>query len=120
MALALGIGASTAIFSVVNAVLLRPLPYPDASRIVIFETSSTAGPIVSAASPARFNFWREQVTTIADISAYRFGRTSLTGVDHPEQVRSGLVTSDYFRLFGEKTELLRRMKIAPKVEMSSS
>src|SRR5437899_191426 len=107
MALALGIGASTAIFSVVNAVSLRPLPYPFSDRIVVFGTSSPAGPTVLSASPVQFNFWREQSTTFEDIAAYRFGRISMTGVDHPEQIRSALVTSNYFRLFGEKVSLGR-------------
>ncbi|HXB72546.1 MAG TPA: ABC transporter permease [Candidatus Acidoferrales bacterium] len=102
MALALGIGAGTAIFSVVNAVLLRPLPYPDSDRIVVFATSSPAGPRVAAASPVEFNFWREQAITFQDICAYRFGRISMTDVDRPEQIRSAFVTSGYFRLFGEK------------------
>jgi putative ABC transport system permease protein len=107
MALALGIGASVAIFSVVNAVLLRPLPYPDPDRIVILGTSSPAGPVVSSASPVEFNFWREQATTLQDISAYRFGRISMTGGDRPEQIRSALVTAAYFHLFGQKVALGR-------------
>src|ERR1700730_365722 len=102
IALALGIGAGTAIFSVVNAVLLRPLPYPDSDRIVVFATTSPAGTRVAAAAPVEFNFWREQAITFQDICAYRFGRISMTGVDRPEQIRSAFVTSGYFRLFGEK------------------
>jgi hypothetical protein len=100
-ALALGIGASTAIFSVVNAVLLRPLPYPDADRIVVFATASPMSRLVSSASPLELNFWREQAVTFQNISAYRFSRISMTGVDHPEQIRAALVTSAYFHLFGE-------------------
>jgi putative ABC transport system permease protein len=101
-ALALGIGASAAIFSVVNAVLLRPLPYPASDRIILFGIASPTGPTVWSASPIEFNVWRAQSTTFEDIAAYRFGRISLTGVDHPEQIRSALVTSAYFRLFGAK------------------
>jgi putative ABC transport system permease protein len=96
VALALGIGTTTAIFSVVNAVLLRPLPYPDPGRIVFLNTS-----VHGAASPIKFNFWRTHSRTLQDISAYRFGRVNLTGIDYPEQVRSADVTSDYFRLFGQ-------------------
>lgn len=102
MALALGIGASTAIFSVVNAVLLRPLPYPASDRIAILGVASPAGPMVFSASPLQFNFWREQAATFEDMAAYRFGWISMTGVDHPEQIRSAWVTSSYFRLFGAK------------------
>lgn len=101
LALALGIGASTAIFSVVNAVLLRPLPYPEPDRIAVFATSSPAGEWETAASPVEFNFWREQATAYQDICAYRYGRISRTG-DRPQQLRSASVTSGYFRLFGER------------------
>jgi putative ABC transport system permease protein len=92
-ALALGIGANTAIFSVVSAVLLRPLPYPDSGRIVTFTNAQP--------SPAKFNVWREQTNAFQDISAYRFGRVNLTRVDHPEQVQAAFVSASYFRLFGQ-------------------
>jgi predicted permease len=94
IALALGIGATTAIFSVVSAVLLRPLPYPGSNRIVVI---TTAG----AASPVKFNFLRAWSNTFQDITAGRFGRVNLTGVEYPEQIRSAQVTAEYFRLFGQ-------------------
>lgn len=70
-------GATTAIFSVVSAALLRPLPYPDPNRIVVV---TTAGP----ASLVKFNFLRAQNTTLQDIAACRFGRVNLAGVEYPE------------------------------------
>ncbi len=94
LALGLGIGSTTAIFSVVNAVLLRPLPYPDAGRIALLQTAG-------AASPVKFNFLRAHTDSLVDMAAYRFGRANLTGVDNPEQIRSAQVTADYFRLFGQ-------------------
>ena len=100
-ALALGIGANTAIFSIVSAVLLRPLPYTDADRIVVFKTPSRQGSGVAAASPTRFNVWREQTSVFEDVAAYRYGRINMTGVDHPEQVESVFVSANYFRLFGQ-------------------
>src|SRR3954469_22649035 len=69
-ALALGIGATTAVFSVVNAILLRPFPYPDADRIVLFMNTSPngSGP---GASPAKFAHWRRQTSVVEDASAFR-------------------------------------------------
>jgi putative ABC transport system permease protein len=98
--LALGIGAGTAIFSVVNAVLLKPLSYPNPDRIVQFLLKFPEGPRPSS-SIADFRLWREQTSAFQDVSAYDFVGLglSLTG-DVPEQVRGVHVTADYFRLFG--------------------
>ena len=99
-ALALGIGATTAIFSVVNTVLLKPLTYPDSDRIVQFMLTSPDGS-GSSASVTNFHLWQEQTKVFQDISAYDFAGIglNLTGVV-PEQVHGLHVTADYFRLFG--------------------
>jgi putative ABC transport system permease protein len=97
VALALGIGASTSIFSVLNAVLLRPLPFTEPERLVVFDTRNGGG-LVS--SPAKYNFWREQTSLVQDISAFRFGALNLTGGSNPEQIGSAHVSADFFRLFG--------------------
>src|SRR3954453_16374814 len=98
-ALAVGIGSNTAIFSVVNTVLLKPPPFPDSDRIVMFMNTSPQGQ-GSAASPAKFNHWRDQSSVVQDVSAFRTGVVNLTGGDVPEQLRSAQVSADYFRLFG--------------------
>jgi predicted permease len=98
-ALALGIGANTAIFSVVNAVLLKPLPFPDADRLVMMMSTSPQGQ-GSAGSPAKFMHWRAQTQAVRDVSAFRTGVVNYTGAATPEQLRSAQVSADYFRLFG--------------------
>src|SRR2546425_5099525 len=97
-ALALGIGANTAIFSVVNAVLLRPLPYPDPDRLVMFLNTSPQGS-GPGASPTKFTIWRRQTTVVQDISAYRFSVVNLTEGDS-EQIATAHVSADFFRLLG--------------------
>lgn len=101
-ALTLGIGVNTAIFSVVNAVLLRPVSFPDPDRLVVFMNTSPqgAGP---AASPAKFHHYREQTAVVQDVSAYRTGVVNYTGGSMVEQLRSGQVSADFFRLFGAPT-----------------
>ena len=97
--LALGIGANTAVFSVVNAILLKPVPFPDPDRIVVFMNTSPQGS-GPACSPAKFQHYREQTSVVEDVSAFRTGVVNLTGGAFPEQLQSGQVSADYFRLFG--------------------
>ena len=98
-ALALGIGTNTAIFSVVNRVLLKSVAAPDPDKIVVLGSTRLNGPPIGG-SPTRFNLWREQTRLFQDISAYRYGSMNLTGVEAPEQVQMAQVSADYFRLFG--------------------
>ena len=99
-ALTLGIGVNTAIFSVVNAVLLRPVLFPDPDRLIVFMNTSAEGPGGPAASPAKFQHYREQTSVVQDVSVYRTGVVNYTGGGFPEQLRSGQVSADFFRLFG--------------------
>ena len=98
-ALALGIGATTAIFSVVNAVLLRPLSMPDADRVVMFMNQTPQGS-GGGASPAKFQHYRQQSDVADAVSAFRSGVVNYTGGGEPEQLRLGQVSADFFRLFG--------------------
>src|SRR6185312_10348831 len=100
LALALGIGANTAVFSVVDAVLLKPLTYRDPGRIVCFMFTSTQGSSVGA-SPVDFNTWRAQTSVFEDVAAYdlRGSGFNLTG-PVPEQVHGLRASQAYFRLFG--------------------
>jgi putative ABC transport system permease protein len=97
--LALGIGVNTAVFSVVNAVLLKPIPFPDPDRLVMFMNTSPQGS-GPACSPAKFQHHREQTSVTEDVSAFRTGVVNLTGGAFPEQLQSGQVSSDFFHLFG--------------------
>ncbi len=98
-ALALGIGATTAVFSVVNAVLLKPAPFPDPDRIVWLQAVAPEGRN-QGGSPAKFAWWRTQSEVLDDVSAFRTGRINDTGGDTPEQLRWAQVSAAYFRLFG--------------------
>jgi hypothetical protein len=98
--LALEIGASTAIFSVVNAVLLEPLPFPDPDRIVTLMNSGPQGSF-SAASVPKYNVWRRQTQVLSDIAAFDTGGPgiNLSG-DRPEQVKGIHASHEFFHLFG--------------------
>jgi putative ABC transport system permease protein len=107
LTLALGIGANTAVFSVIDAVLLKPLNYPDPNRIVQFFLSSSGGTAKGASIPD-LRFWQDHANSVDDISAFDFGQSEMgltSGA--PEQVHGIHVTSNYFRLFGASLVLGR-------------
>jgi putative ABC transport system permease protein len=111
LTLAIGIGANTAVFSLVNAVLLRPLSYPDPSRLVWFLTTAPEGPYGDA-SDAKFNAWRSIPSTFASVAAFRFSNMNLTGGDRFESVLAGEVTEEFFQLFGAHTQAGRTFTVA--------
>jgi putative ABC transport system permease protein len=96
-ALTLGIGANTAIFSVVNAVLLKPVAVPDPDRVVIFMNVSPRGS-GPAASPAKFAHYRQQTEIVEDVAAFNTGVVNYTSGSFPEQLKSGRVSADFFKL----------------------
>jgi putative ABC transport system permease protein len=96
--LTLGIGANTAIFSVVNAVLLRPLPYADADRIVWLWDTIPQLPTAPTSLP-EFLDWKEQSRSFEHLAAFQSGNMFLDAGDGTEDVRVGLVTPEMFSLF---------------------
>jgi predicted permease len=96
-ALALGIAVNSAMFSVVNAVLLKPFAYPDPDRIVMFQSTFPAGRTGSA-SPTLFNWWRQQTASFEDISAYEFNVANWTGTSSPEQIPIMHVSAGFLAL----------------------
>ncbi len=96
LTLALGIGANTAIFSVVNSVLLKPLPFKDPNRLVIiWETDTKNRATNSPVSSSDFIDWKDRTRLFEEIAALRFLYFNLTGKDEPERVQ-GLTTSASF------------------------
>jgi putative ABC transport system permease protein len=99
--LALGIGANTAIFSVVNAVLLRPLPFRDPDQLVIvWEDATFAGFPRNTPAPANYVDWKTQNQSFVDMAASHETSFNLTGDGEPERVSAYSVSSNFFPLFG--------------------
>ncbi|SPE40827.1 conserved exported hypothetical protein [Candidatus Sulfopaludibacter sp. SbA3] len=97
--LALGIGANAAIFSVVDAVMLKPVAAPEPDRVVVFLATNKAG-AGAIASDIKFNLWRAQTGVFQDVAALHRGAFNLTGTGRPQRADALFVTADYFRLFG--------------------
>ncbi len=106
--LAHGIGANTAIFPVINAVLLNPLPYPEPDRIVVLMNQSPQGSDAAASVP-KYNVWRAQADVLQDVAAYDTGGPGLnvSGGDRPEQLKGIHVSHEFFHLFGAQTAVGR-------------
>ena len=99
--LALGIGATTAIFSVVNGVLLRPLPYPDRDRLVMIWERSPHNPHDhNVVSPANYLDWRAQNHVFQNMSAVGWGVSTLIGQGEPESLRGRDISAAFFDMLG--------------------
>jgi putative ABC transport system permease protein len=99
LTLAIGVGANTAIFTVINAALLRPLPYEDAERLMVVDTTMRREAVeVRATSYPDFVDWRDQNTVFERIAARNSASFTLTGGAEPERVNGELVSADYFPL----------------------
>ena len=105
--LTLGIGANTAIFSVVNGVLLRPLPYRDPGRLVVVNLLNQKTQETFPLSDADFLDWRAQNQVFSEVAAFSGSYRNLTGSGPPERLTGEVVTADYFSSWGVKPLLGR-------------
>src|SRR5579864_64265 len=103
LTLALGIGATTAIFSLVNAVLLRPLPFPQQDRLVwlqVGDHSAGGPPVAGALSYPDFFDWRAQQHSFSGVASYRTSGSTLSGVGDAQEIRSAIVSADFLPVLG--------------------
>ena len=108
LTLALGIGANTAIFSVINTVLLEPLPYSHPDRLVlVWERNTAIGKDRDPVAPLNYQDWRAQNSVFEDLGAYRFRGYALGGVPDPEQLTALSLSSSVFRVLRTNAEIGR-------------
>jgi putative ABC transport system permease protein len=106
LTLALGIGANTAIFSFVDGVLLKPLPYKDADRIVMVMEKPPIGDR-NGISTLNYLDWRKQNSVFESMTAFSNSQVTLIGIGDPVQLHAGHVAPDYFRIFGTQAVIGR-------------
>src|ERR1035437_7130757 len=104
--LALGIGANSAVFSVVNAVLLRPLPYHDPDRLYRLDEIDPKGQ-PTGVSPADARIFGERIHAFAELAVSHWQNVTLTGPQGPENDYGGKVSSECFRMLGRAAETIR-------------
>ena len=101
--LALGIGANTAIFSAINALLLKPLPFPELDRVVaIWDKLPSRGVMHNEVTVANYLDWQSQTQSFEQLALYRWWNANLTGIDPPERIQGFLVTANYLDALGMK------------------
>ncbi|MPY89081.1 MAG: FtsX-like permease family protein [Luteitalea sp.] len=105
--MALGIGASTAIFGIVNAVLLRPLPFAEADRLVSVSECHRERACPNVINPANFVDWRARSQAIEDMAAFIDTLDNLTGGGQPEEVAVQVITGNFFELLGVEAQIGR-------------
>ncbi|MBA2503690.1 MAG: ABC transporter permease [Pyrinomonadaceae bacterium] len=108
LTLALGIGANTMIFSVINALLLRPLPFREANRIVSLAETAQNGDITPV-SPANFSDWRAQSQSFDNLAAFEFDSFNLTETGQPENISGAWTSAELFRVLGVEAALGRTL-----------
>lgn len=97
--LALGIGTNTALFSVINGVLLNPLPYPHADQLIALYAKTTEFSKSSISYP-NFQAWQRENTSFASLAAYRSDSLNLTGIGEPERLRAEMISATFFSALG--------------------
>ena len=108
LTLAIGIGANSAIFSTVNALLIKPLPFPQLDRVVaVWENKPSSAVVRNEVSMANYLDWRAQNQTFEQLGLYRWWSTNLTGVDSPERLQGFLVTANFLDVLRMKPALGR-------------
>jgi putative ABC transport system permease protein len=101
--LALGIGANTAIFSAINALLLKPLPFPDLDRVVaVWDKLPSRGVMHNEVAVANYLDWKSQTQSFDQLALYRWWSANLTGIDPPERIQGFLVTANFLDVTGVK------------------
>ena len=101
--LALGIGANTAIFSAVNALLLKPLPFPELDRVVaVWDKLPGRGVMHNEVAVANYLDWQSQTQSFEQLALYRWWNANLTGIDPPERIQGFLVTANFLDVTGIK------------------
>jgi putative ABC transport system permease protein len=114
LTVALGVGANAAMFSIVNGVLLRPLPYAEPDRLVrVYVANPAQGRRNGLLSRPDFEDWREQTPSLASMAAYFRLPTILTGRGDPHELQVAYITGDFFKVLGTPVQLGR-----PLVEFS--
>jgi putative ABC transport system permease protein len=113
LTLALGVGANTAIFTVVNGVLLRPLPYANPDRLVMVwqDFRARGGPADEWASPGNYVDWSQEEALFQDVAAIAGWRPTLTGGAEPEPIPGEQVTFEYFNVLGVTAALGRTFRL---------
>lgn len=114
-ALTLGIAVNAAVFSVVNTVLLKPVPFDEPDTLVRLMNSQNGSPTGPASSPAKFMHWRAQTEILEDVAAMRQNSMNYTAGDLPEQVDAGQVSEAFFRTF--RAPILQGRTFSPEEDL---
>jgi predicted permease len=111
LVIALGVGANTAMFTIVNAVLLQPLPFPDPDRLIVLsELAPNTGERVSLSFPS-FLDWRAQAKSFEAMAGYRGYAATLTGIEPPDRLTGRMVSAGFFEILGVKPILGRSINV---------